>query len=121
MHKIQFINFPNIALDPKHLILWLEDLCAHFNVSIEQFAVHFIGKDKMLEMNQKYLNHDTHTDILTFDYGNQQVINAELFVSEYMCGLNAFENAQSIEDESLRLISHGFFTHNWFFRQKTRR
>ena len=108
MYKIQFINFPSIALDPKHLILWLEDLCAHFNVSIEQFAVHFIGKDKMLEMNQKYLNHDTHTDILTFDYGNQQVINAELFVSEYMCGLNAFENAQSIEDESLRLISHGF-------------
>ena len=101
MHKIQFINFPSIALDPQHLILWLEDLCVHFNVSIEQFAVHFIGKDKMLEMNQKYLNHDTHTDILTFDYGNQQVINAELFVSEYMCGLNAVETHKALKKRPL--------------------
>ena len=108
MQKTQFHNIPAPSISLSDLNLWMERLCVHFNVSIEQFAVHFIGKDKMLEMNQKYLNHDTHTDILTFDYGNQQVINAELFVSEYMCGLNAFENAQSIEDESLRLISHGF-------------
>ncbi len=108
MHKIQFNNLPTSALDPKHLVSWLNYLCIHFNVRIEQFAVNFIGKDKMLEMNQKYLNHDTHTDILTFDYGNQHLINAELFVSEYMCSLNAAENAQSIEDECLRLISHGF-------------
>ena len=101
MHKIQFINFPIIALDPQHLISWLEDLCAHYQVSIEQFAVHFIGKDKMLEMNQKYLNHDTHTDILTFDYGNQQVINAELFVSEYMCGLNAAKTHKALKMRSL--------------------
>jgi rRNA maturation RNase YbeY len=77
-------------------------------VQIDNFAVNFINKEQMLEMNQKYLNHDTHTDILTFDYGNQHFINAELFVSEYMCSLNAEENAQTIESETLRLISHGF-------------
>ena len=108
MQNIQFNNLPSSSLDPQDLILWLEQLCIHFKVRIEQFAVNFIGKDKMLEMNQKFLNHDMHTDILTFDYGNQHVINAELFVSEYMCVLNAAENAQSIEDECLRLISHGF-------------
>ena len=108
MQKTQFYNIPTPSLVSSDLNLWMESLCAHYKVAIDQFAVNFIGKEKMLEMNQKYLNHDTHTDILTFDYGNQHVINAELFVSEYMCGLNAVENAQSIEKETLRLISHGF-------------
>ena len=108
MQKTQFHNIPAPSISLPDLNLWMERLCEHYKVAIDQFSVNFIGKEKMLEMNQKYLNHDTHTDILTFDYGNQQVINAELFVSEYMCGLNAVENAQSIEKETLRLISHGF-------------
>ena len=108
MQKTQFHNIPSPSLIPSDLNLWMESLCVHYKVVIDQFAVNFIGKEKMLEMNQKYLNHDTHTDILTFDYGNQHVINAELFVSQYMCALNAAENAQTIESEYLRLISHGF-------------
>ena len=108
MQKTQFHNIPAPSISLPDLNLWMERLCVHYKVAIDQFAVNFIGKEKMLEMNQKYLNHDTHTDILTFDYGNQHVINAELFVSEYMCTLNAAENAQSVESECLRLISHGF-------------
>ena len=108
MQKTQFHNIPAPSISPSDLNLWMERLCVHYEVAIDQLAVNFIGKEKMLEMNQKYLNHDTHTDILTFDYGNQHVINAELFVSEYMCSLNAEENAQTIENETLRLISHGF-------------
>ena len=108
MQKTQFHNIPAPSISLPDLNPWMERLCEHYKVAIDQFAVNFIGKEKMLEMNQKYLNHDTHTDILTFDYGNQQVINAELFVSEYMCTLNAAENSQSVESECLRLISHGF-------------
>ncbi|MDC1285468.1 rRNA maturation RNase YbeY [Flavobacteriaceae bacterium] len=108
MQKTQFHNIPAPSISLPDLNLWMERLCEHYKVAIDQFAVNFIGKEKMLEMNQKYLNHDTHTDILTFDYGNQQVINAELFVSEYMCALNAAENGQRLESECLRLISHGF-------------
>ncbi len=108
MQKTHFHNIPAPSLSLPDLNLWIECLCAYYKVAIDQFAVNFIGKEKMLEMNQKYLNHDTHTDILTFDYGNQHFINAELFVSEYMCSINAADNKQSIEDECLRLISHGF-------------
>ena len=108
MQKTHFHNIPAPSLSLPDLNLWIESLCAYYKVAIDQFAVNFIGKEKMLEMNQKYLNHDTHTDILTFDYGNQHFINAELFVSEYMCSINAVENKQSIDDECLRLISHGF-------------
>ena len=108
MQKVRFYNLPTKTLSAKAVKDWVVKLAIHYEAQIDNFAVNFINKEQMLEMNQKYLNHDTHTDILTFDYGNQHVINAELFVSEYMCSLNAEENAQTIENETLRLISHGF-------------
>ena len=108
MQKVRFYNLPTKTLSAKAVKDWVVKLANHYEAQIDNFAVNFINKEQMLEMNQKYLNHDTHTDILTFDYGNQHVINAELFVSEYMCSLNAEENAQTIENETLRLISHGF-------------
>lgn len=108
MEKVRFYNLPTKTLSAKAVKDWVVKLANHYEVQIDNFAVNFINKEQMLEMNQKYLNHDTHTDILTFDYGNQHFINAELFVSEYMCSLNAEENAQTIENETLRLISHGF-------------
>ena len=108
MQKVRFYNLPTKTLSAKAVKDWVVKLAIHYEAHIDNFAVNFINKEQMLEMNQKYLNHDTHTDILTFDYGNQHVINAELFVSEYMCSLNAEENAQTIESETLRLISHGF-------------
>jgi len=108
MQKVRFYNLPTKTLSAKAVKDWVVKLAIHYEAQIDNFAVNFINKEQMLEMNQKYLNHDTHTDILTFDYGNQHVINAELFVSEYMCSLNAEENDQTIENETLRLISHGF-------------
>ena len=108
MQKVRFYNLPTKTLSAKAVKDWVVKLANHYEVQIDNFAVNFINKEQMLEMNQKYLNHDTHTDILTFDYGNQHVINAELFVSEYMCSLNAEENTQTTEKEILRLISHGF-------------
>ena len=108
MQKVRIHNLPTKFLSPKAVKDWVVKLANHYEVQIDNFAVNFINKEQMLEMNQKYLNHDTHTDILTFDYGNQHVINAELFVSEYMCSLNAEENTQTTENEILRLISHGF-------------
>ena len=108
MQKVRFYNLPTKTLSAKAVKDWVVKLANHYEVQIDNFAVNFINKEQMLEMNQKHLNHDTHTDILTFDYGNHHVINAELFVSEYMCSLNAEENAQTIENETLRLISHGF-------------
>ena len=108
MQKVRFYNLPTKTLSAKAVKDWVVKLANHYEVQIDNFAVNFINKEQMLEMNQKYLNHDTHTDILTFDYGNQHFINAELFVSEHMCSLNAEENAQTIENETLRLMSHGF-------------
>lgn len=58
-------------------------------------------------MNQEYLNHDTHTDIITFDYTNQKTLHAEFFISMWAVRQSAEEESQNIESETLRVISHG--------------
>ena len=60
-------------------------------------------------MNKSYLGHDSHTDIITFDYSENMSINAEVYISIDMMKENAKKFKQSIENEMVRLISHALF------------
>jgi len=70
--------------------------------------IHWVDEKEMLFLNQKYLNHNTHTDIITFDYSEKNVINGELFICIDRVKENAvkFEN-NNFRKESLRVIIHG--------------
>ena len=61
----------------------------------------------MLALNIKYLNHSTHTDIISFDYSSKRILTAEFFVSTWAVSLSAEENSQSVVNETLRVLSHG--------------
>ena len=59
-------------------------------------------------MNIKYLNHKTHTDIITFDYTSDNKLEAEFFVSYWAIKKSAKEYGQTAtENETLRVIIHG--------------
>ena len=66
-----------------------------------------MSKETLLEMNRQYLKHDTHTDIISFDYTSDKSLTAEFFISIWAVARSAEEEAQSIENETLRVISHG--------------
>ena len=78
----------------------------------------FVSKEEMLVLNQKHLNHDTHTDIITFSYTSAPVISAEIYISTEQCRENASLNNTTTENELLRLISHGFL-HAVGYKDKT--
>lgn len=59
-------------------------------------------------MNQNYLKHDTHTDIITFSYVAIPSVEAEIFISIDRMRENATLHSESVENEMLRLLSHGF-------------
>ena len=58
-------------------------------------------------MNKKYLNHKTHTDIITFNYTTDDKLEAEFFVSYRAIKKSAKEYGQTAENETLRVIIHG--------------
>ena len=61
----------------------------------------------MLNLNQRHLKHDNHTDILTFSYKDQPIIESEIFISIERARENAKIYSETLENETLRLISHG--------------
>ena len=115
---IKFINKPE-QLNEKKAKRFLQKSALIFNVSIGKIVYEFVTKDKMLNLNKRFLNHNTDTDIITFVYGTKKIILSEIFISTKLANENAETYNQSIENEIVRLISHGFL-HSIGFKDKSK-
>ncbi|WP_318343138.1 rRNA maturation RNase YbeY [Flagellimonas baculiformis] len=67
----------------------------------------FCTDDYLLELNKQYLNHDTLTDIITFDYTKGKSISGDIFISTERVKENADAFGVAFENELLRVMSHG--------------
>ena len=61
----------------------------------------------LLEMNKQYLDHDYYTDILTFNYVEDNKISGDLFISYDRIKENAENYQTKIKWEIMRVIFHG--------------
>ncbi len=78
-----------------------------YGYQIDQLTFNFVSKERQLLLNEQFLNHDTHTDIITFDYSKNKSLKAEIFISLWAVSLSAKEFSQTLENEMLRVIVHG--------------
>lgn len=68
----------------------------------------FCSDDYLLDINKEYLNHDTYTDIITFDSSEaENVIAGDIFISIDRVQENAAKFQVSEKDELHRVIVHG--------------
>ena len=67
----------------------------------------FCNDDELLEINLKHLNHNTLTDIITFDYAEGNVIHSDIFISIERVKENAAKFKVTFEDELHRVLIHG--------------
>ncbi|RZJ67947.1 MAG: rRNA maturation RNase YbeY [Flavobacterium sp.] len=67
----------------------------------------FCDDEYLLEINQKYLNHDTLTDIISFDYSVGNELHGDIFISIERVKENAAEFGVSFESELNRVMAHG--------------
>ena len=49
-----------------------------YGYQIDQLTFNFVSKERQLMLNEQFLNHDTHTDIITFDYSKNKSLKAEI-------------------------------------------
>ena len=78
----------------------------------------FCSDDFLLSLNVRYLNHDTFTDIITFDYSSQEELEGEIYISVDRVEENAPKYATTFEDELHRVIIHGLL-HLMGYRDNT--
>ncbi len=103
---IQLINIPGF-LDSQKVVNALEDFTFILGYKPEKLFFNFVSKSELYKMNKKYLGHNTHTDIISFDYSKNNQLVAEFFISMWAIKQSAIELSQSIEKETLRTLSHG--------------
>jgi len=65
------------------------------------------GDESMLEMNRKFLNHDWHTDVISFDWSEEGVINGEVYLGFETICRNAGLLGIRVREELIRVMIHG--------------
>ena len=87
---------------------WIKDTIAAEGYKLDELTYIFCSDAYLLQINQQYLNHDTYTDIITFDTSSEKgIINGEIFISIERIRENAAKFNQSVTDELHRVIIHG--------------
>ena len=61
----------------------------------------------LLNINREYLNHDYFTDVISFDYCEDNVISGDIFISVDTVSDNAKEYGTTFENELERVMIHG--------------
>ena len=106
---IKFISCPNDLIDKDILKKTINYFADKDGFKIKKLEYNFVDIKQMESLNNNFLNHKNDTDIITFDYSEGKTIIAEVFISTVMMIDNAQKYMQSVENECIRLISHGLF------------
>ena len=100
------------------IISWLSFSIENENKIPGEISCIFCSDQYLHEINAKHLNHDTLTDIITFDYCENNTINGDLFISIDRVKENAKSFNTSLENELHRVMIHGIL-HLCGFKDKT--
>ncbi len=57
---------------------WIKKVIENEKLNLGEIAYTFCSDDELLKINQQFLEHDTYTDIITFDYREGKVVNGEI-------------------------------------------
>lgn len=109
MGKISFTNADiKFSLKNKRAIAqWIAETIEKEKKESGQIAYVFCSDEFLLDINQRFLNHNTYTDIITFDYSEGKTLNGEIYISIDRVKENASKFEVDFEKEILRVIIHG--------------
>lgn len=105
--------------DKKKLKKWVQLIIEAHHKSLGEVNFVFCSDDYLHKMNLEYLQHDTLTDIITFDYCENETISGDLFISIDRVKDNAALLKIKLVDELHRVMIHGVL-HLIGFKDKTK-
>jgi len=99
------VEFPEIQID--RVKLWIKSVVEQRSKVLGELSLVFCSDEYILKVNQKYLDHDYFTDIITFDYCSGSQISGDLIISLDTVLSNSQKFNSSYDTELHRVIIHG--------------
>ena len=91
----------------KDTTAWIKAVAQTYGKKVGEVGYMFVNDEKILEINNEYLGHDYYTDVITFDYDEDDVVNGDIVISLDTVRTKAELFDKAFEDELYRVIIHG--------------
>lgn len=92
---------PNLVKD------WIQNTIVKEGKTAGEISYIFCSDEYLHKINLEHLQHDTLTDIITFNYCEDDLINSDIFISVDRVRDNAETFKTTFEDELSRVMIHG--------------
>ena len=97
---------------------WIIDIVDSESSAVGEINYVFCDDEYLHKINVEYLNHDTLTDIISFDYTVGNLIQGDIFISIERVKDNASDFNVSFDEELKRVMAHGVL-HYCGYKDKT--
>ena len=104
-YQAEGVRMPNIK--KRQTSQWIKAVAATYGKRVGEIGYLFCNDEHILEVNRQYLGHDYYTDIITFDYCEDDVLNGDLVISLDTVRSNAELFQKDYDEELHRVIIHG--------------
>ena len=86
---------------------WLEFVLDEEHRELGEVSYIFCDDEYLYDINVKHLNHNTLTDIISFDYSLGKVVSGDIYISIERVKENAGDRGIEFSDELNRIMVHG--------------
>lgn len=86
---------------------WLSNVAEEENYEVGELGYIFCTDDYLHGLNKTFLDHDTLTDVITFDYVVDKTIHGEIYISTERVQENSIDFDVSFMNELRRVMVHG--------------
>ncbi len=105
---ISFYNENDFQLNnQERLIKWISSAISDEGFKLGDINYIFCDDDYLHNINVEFLNHDTLTDIISFDYSVGKIVQGDIYVSTERVADNAKDFDVKFDEELHRVMIHG--------------
>lgn len=97
---------------------WISSVIVTENCKEEEINYVFCDDDYLHKLNVDFLDHDTLTDVISFDYSVGKTLHGDIFISTERVEDNAKDFKNTFEEELHRVLVHGVL-HYCGYKDKT--
>ena len=100
-------NVPMPKIKKRDTTAWIRRVAATYGKKVGEVGYLFCDDEHILQVNREFLQHDYYTDIITFDYCEDDELNGDIVIWLDTVRSNAELFGKTYEEELHRVIIHG--------------